>query len=66
MNKQERKDYERQVEQTDRSIAAMERLAAAFERVADAQEAQAVVVNASFAMSKGLVAPAGAVVVATQ
>lgn len=39
MNKAEREDFERQLDQTERRITAMNRLAAAFERVADAQEA---------------------------
>jgi hypothetical protein len=38
LNKTERKDYERQFDQSERSIEAMNRLAAAFERVARAQE----------------------------
>jgi hypothetical protein len=38
LNKQERKDYEQQLDQSERSIEAMNRLAAAFERVALAQE----------------------------
>lgn len=38
MNRQERKDYEKQLDQSERSIEAMNRLAAAFERTARAQE----------------------------